>query len=91
MKITFTRNSDIWVMDADGGAETQLTTSRRVEFTSTFSPAGNRIAFNREDRTAASASGPCPPTGRRCRASGRSDGPTSPPTGSPARSDVRLT
>jgi len=34
-------------MDADGGNETQLTTRRRHEFAPTFSPNGQRIAFNR--------------------------------------------
>jgi Tol biopolymer transport system component len=49
--ITFSRNgTNIWVMDADGGNQTRLTSNRLSKFNPMFSPNGMRITFNKEDR-----------------------------------------
>ena len=45
-QIVFSRNDDIWVMDANGSHEIELTNTDR-DFAPTFSPRGNKIAFNR--------------------------------------------
>ena len=44
-RIAYTADDDIWLMDADGSGQTNLTQSAAVEFGATFSPEGTRIAF----------------------------------------------
>jgi TolB protein len=46
-RIVFSRNGNIWIMDADGQNETRLTDTKQDEFAPAFSPNGRRIAFNR--------------------------------------------
>lgn len=40
------KNPDIWVVSAEGGAATQLTTDRAADMTPCFSPSGSRIVFS---------------------------------------------
>jgi len=40
-----TKNSDIWIVSADGGATTQMTTDRAHDLNPCFSPDGKRIVF----------------------------------------------
>lgn len=43
--IAYAADDDIWLMDADGSAQTNLTHSPAVEFGAAFSPDGTQIAF----------------------------------------------
>lgn len=44
-RIAYTADDDIWLMDADGSDQANLTRSDDVEFGATFSPDGRAIAF----------------------------------------------
>ncbi len=44
-RIAYTADDDIWLMDADGSDQVNLTHSADVEFGATFSPDGRQIAF----------------------------------------------
>jgi TolB protein len=41
-----TKNNDVWIMKADGGMQTQLTTNPKDDEGPCFSPAGKKIAFS---------------------------------------------
>ena len=43
--IAYAADGDIWLMDADGSGQTNLTRSAAVEFGTAFAPDGTRIAF----------------------------------------------
>ncbi|HWL65559.1 MAG TPA: DPP IV N-terminal domain-containing protein [Actinomycetota bacterium] len=44
-KLAYTNDTELWVMDADGTDQTELTTGARVAFGVSVSPDGNSIAF----------------------------------------------
>jgi Tol biopolymer transport system component/N-acetylneuraminic acid mutarotase len=46
-RIAFERNGDIWVVNADGSNQIQLTNNSATEFIPHWSPDGSRIAFTR--------------------------------------------
>jgi TolB protein len=46
-KIAFSRNDDIFVMNADGSGKTRLTTDPAVDFQPTWSPDGRKIVWIR--------------------------------------------
>ena len=50
-KIAFIRSSHVWVMNADGSNQTQLTTAAGADFHPSWSPDGTKIAY--EHRTSA--------------------------------------
>lgn len=50
-QITFSRNGNVWTIDADGTDSTQLTDNRCHEFAPAFSSDGTMIAFNKEGRS----------------------------------------
>jgi hypothetical protein len=59
-KIVFSRNGDIYTMDADGTNETQLTLTSEQENYADFSPAGTSIVFFAHCNNQSS---PCEPSG----------------------------
>ena len=48
-RIAYNGDDDIWIMNADGTGQTNLTMSQSVEFGTAFSPDGSRIAFTGTD------------------------------------------